>query len=216
MITFTELYELLRHRVPAGTWWPAHSRYEIIVGAILTQNTAWTNVEKALLRMREEKLLTPEKLMECSETDLSEVIRPAGYMRAKARYLHEVTRWYLDNDHQACTWQTEELRHQLLQVHGVGPETADDLLLYVYERPVFIWDTYARRLLQAAGYDVPSTYESARRQLQVHVSKTGFDVEKMKIFHGLIVDAGKIAKRHGGWDSYWKTFCAEDSAADAR
>ena len=196
-----DILALLREHVPAGEWWPAEDDFEVIVGAILTQNTAWTNVEKALSQMRENGLLEPDAVMCCDQAELALAIKSRGYMKIKAGYLRGITRWYLDNCDLAHAKADNELRESLLSVRGVGPETADDILLYVFERPVFIWDLYARRLLNAVGYQVPERYEAARKELGHLLQLADLDVAECKELHGLIVDGGKIAKQNGG--DYW-------------
>ena len=160
--SFRALYHLLDEAVDPGTWWPADTDFEVGVGAILTQNTAWVNVEQALDALRSNRLLTPLGIASVATEGLKELIRPAGFMNAKATYLKNYTTWYLANYTSAAELPTDRLRDNLMAVRGIGPETADVLLLYVYDRPVFIWDSYARRLLAAAGYIVPQGYEPAR------------------------------------------------------
>ncbi|OKL47896.1 hypothetical protein BSR29_05255 [Boudabousia liubingyangii] len=198
-LPFREIFTRLEARVPMEVWWPGESDFEIMVGAILTQNTAWTNVEYALANLKSENLMDPQALLDCSTEQLVELIRPAGYFNAKAKYLKNLCTWVLANPN-AADLPTPELRKSLLSVAGVGPETADDLLLYVYQRPVFIFDTYARRMLEAAGYDVPKSYEGARQALQHHADLAGFDTAQQAKLHGLIVDGGKRARTEGWQD----------------
>ncbi len=195
------LFEHLRARVPLGVWWPADSDFEILVGAILTQNTTWKNVEYSLRALKEQQLLSPTALCDVEESLLIKTIQPSGFMNAKARYIRNASEWFIKHNDNAAQWSTHDLRESLLTVRGIGPETADDILLYIYRRPVFIWDLYARRLLDAAGYDVPPSYESARRALTHHVDEAAFSIDEFAIFHGLIVDGGKIARKHKGWNA---------------
>lgn len=201
--SFRELYELLDASVDPGIWWPADTHFEIGVGAILTQNTAWSNVEQAIDALRANRLLTPTGIAAVDKDGLKELIRPAGFMNAKATYLKNYTTWYLANYTTAAELSTEQLRTNLLAVHGIGPETADVLMLYVYDRPVFIWDTYARRFLAVAGYPVPQGYEPARRALTDVMSAAELSTAEHQRFHGLIVEAGKYATAAGGWETYW-------------
>ena len=202
--TFRELYHLLDESVDPGTWWPADTNFEIGVGAILTQNTAWVNVEQAIDALREQDLLNPSGIATVGHEELKTLIRPAGFMNAKARYLKNFTTWFLANHEFADTESTTALRMNLLEVRGIGPETADDMLLYMYHRPVFIWDTYARRFLTAAGYETPKGYETTRRSLTPAMLRAEFTTTEHQRFHGLIVEAGKIATAVGGWDTYWQ------------
>lgn len=186
-----------------GVWWPAETDFEIGVGAILTQNTSWTNVEYAIAALRQHKALTPDGLLALEDAHLTRLIRPAGFMNAKTTYLRHYTVWYQRHYDSAAQLPTDQLRDHLLTVRGIGPETADVLALYVYQRPVFIWDTYARRLLATAGYVTPPGYEAARRALTDTMLEAGFTAVEQQRFHGLIVEAGKAATAAGGWDTYW-------------
>ena len=145
-------------------WWPAQSRFEMIVGAYLTQNTSWTNVEKALGNLRKVRLLTVSGIRRTPQPELEQLIRPAGYFRQKAQRLKTFVS-FLDQRYggslaRMFAQPTGELRNQLLALHGVGPETADSILLYAANHPVFVVDAYTRRILErhqivpsAAAYD---------------------------------------------------------------
>jgi len=131
--------------------WPAQSRFEVIVGAYLTQNTAWTNVEKALANLRVARLLSMTGIRRASLAELERLIRPAGYFRQKAKRL-KLFIAFLDQQYQGSLAKlfarpTEELREELLNLHGIGPETADSILLYAGNHPVFVVDAYTRRIL---------------------------------------------------------------------
>lgn len=202
--SFRAVYEALSATGVHGQWWPAESEFEIVVGAVLTQNVAWRNVEYAIAALRAAGCLDPAQILACEHARLAKLIRPAGYMNTKARYLHNVTAWFQANHALATSMEDEALRQSLLAVKGVGPETADDILLYVYHRPVFIWDIYARRLFTHLGYAIPSTYEAARHALSTHVNAAEFSVEELAIFHGLIVDVGKLAQATGSYDVVFK------------
>jgi endonuclease-3 related protein len=133
-------------------WWPAQSRFEMIVGAYLTQNTAWTNVEKALRNLRKARLLTIRGIRRTPQPELERLIRPAGYFRQKAQRLKTFVS-YLDARYSGSLARmfarpTAELRDELLALHGVGPETADSILLYAGNHPVFVADAYTRRILE--------------------------------------------------------------------
>ena len=145
-------------------WWPAQSRFEMIVGAYLTQNTSWTNVEKALGNLRKARLLAIRGIRRTPQPDLEQLIRPAGYFRQKAQRLKTFVS-FLDARYggslvRMFTRPTAELRDELLSLNGVGPETADSSLLYAGNHPVFVVDAYTKRILErhgivssAAGYD---------------------------------------------------------------
>lgn len=203
-LSFRQLYNLLDASIEPGTWWPAETDFEIGVGAILTQNTAWVNVEQAIGALVETRQLSPEGIASLDLAELKGLIRPAGFMNAKATYLQNYATWFLDHHETAHLVDTSTLRLHLLEVRGIGPETADDMLLYMYDRPVFIWDTYARRMLAAAGYAPPKGYEAARRMLMPLVLDADLNTAELQRFHGLIVQAGKQATAAGGWDLYWQ------------
>jgi len=154
-------------------WWPARSRFEVIVGAYLTQNTAWTNVEKALSNLRRARRLTVSAIRRVPQSELEQLIRPTGYFRQKAQRLRTFVR-FLDERYAGSLARmlkrpTAELRDELLALHGVGPETADSILLYAGNHPVFVVDAYTRRILErhriissAADYEeIRLLFESA-------------------------------------------------------
>ncbi len=133
-------------------WWPAQSRFEMIVGAYLTQNTAWTNVEKALRSLRQAGVLTIGGIRQTPQPRLEQLIRPSGYFRQKAQRLKTFAK-FLDERYGGSLTRmlarpTEDLREELLALNGVGPETADSILLYAGNHPVFVVDAYARRILE--------------------------------------------------------------------
>jgi endonuclease-3 related protein len=145
-------------------WWPAQSRFEMIVGAYLTQNTAWTNVEKALANLRRARLLTIRGIRQTPQPKLEQLVRPAGYFRQKAQRL-KIFVSFLDDRYggslaRMIARPTAELRNELLTLNGVGPETADSILLYAGNHPIFVVDAYTRRILErhkiiaaSASYD---------------------------------------------------------------
>ena len=134
-------------------WWPADDPFEVMLGAVLTQNTAWSNVERALASLKERTPLEPEAILALDPADLADALRPSGYFNLKARRL----RAFCESYHRAGGLDalgrltTQELRQELLAVKGIGPETADDMLLYAFERPVFVVDAYTRRIYARLG-----------------------------------------------------------------
>jgi len=159
-----EIFRRLFDRFGPLDWWPAETPFEVCVGAILTQNTAWSNVEKAIRALKQEGIMSPDSLQGCDPEKLALLIRPAGYFNVKSRRLKDFTAWLSLNHHGslermfAGNWQ--ELRTELLRVRGIGPETADSILLYAGNKPSFVVDAYTRRLFrrlgllpEAAGYD---------------------------------------------------------------
>jgi endonuclease III related protein len=133
-------------------WWPAQSRFEMIVGAYLTQNTSWTNVEKALRNLRKARLLTIDGIRRTPQRKLEQLIRPAGYFRQKAQrlktFVHFLDQRYGGSFERMFAQPTAKLRDELLALNGVGPETSDSILLYAGNHPVFVVDAYTRRILE--------------------------------------------------------------------
>ena len=144
------LYQRLFDAYGSQHWWPGDTPFEVMVGAVLTQNTAWTNVEKAIANLKQAGKLELLPMGRMRLQHLARLIRPSGYFNVKARRLKFMCRWLAANGgvENLTRWPTPALRNSLLEVHGIGPETADDILLYAFQRPVFVIDVYTRRLLQ--------------------------------------------------------------------
>jgi endonuclease III related protein len=171
-------------------WWPARTPFEVIAGAILTQNTAWANVERALANLADLGPVTPARLLRAKEDALARAIRPSGFFNMKARKLRAISRWYLDVGGLAALVERplEPLRAELLGVWGVGPETADSILCYAARRRTAVVDTYTRRILSRHGlapFDVP--YEELRTWIGNRLRPEQFVFEE---FHALCVRAG--------------------------
>ncbi len=193
--TLHAIFEQLLAAYGPQHWWPGETPFEVMVGAVLTQNTAWGNVEKAIANLVANGALDAEVIAACPARRLAEWIRPSGYFNIKARRLQNFCRWYLEQGgfEALRKWPTQELRHGLLSVNGVGPETADDMLLYAFERPVFVIDAYTRRLFSRLGMlDGELGYETLRRHFEEELPA---DVELFKEFHALIVYHAKAACR---------------------
>lgn len=176
-------------------WWPGDTPFEIMVGAILTQNTAWGNVEKAIVNLQENDALTAGVIAGCGHDRLAAWLKPSGYFNIKATRLQNFCHWYLaQGGFEALSqWPTSELRHGLLSVNGVGPETADDMLLYAFERPVFVIDTYTRRLFSRLGLlDGKLAYETLRGHFETALP---VEVALFNEYHALIVHHAKHACR---------------------
>ncbi|MFV1993196.1 MAG: endonuclease III domain-containing protein [Acidiferrobacterales bacterium] len=171
-------------------WWPGDSRFEIMVGAILTQNTAWRNVEKAIDNLKQANALSPEALMSLHHRRLASLLRPSGYYNVKTKRVRAFCQWLLQNNGADSLekWQTAKLRKALLSVHGIGPETADDILLYAFNRKVFVVDAYTRRIFSRLGVLTgDETYEDIRAMFEkVLKSSVGLFNE----YHALIVIHG--------------------------
>ena len=188
--------DLLRRHGPQH-WWPGRSAFEIAVGAILTQHTAWTSAARAVAALRSRRLLAPARLAAVPEAELAGVIRAAGTYRLKARRLHAFTTWLLarfgGRFEGLRRAPLSALRRELLTVSGLGPETVDAILLYAAHRPVFVADAYTRRFLAAHGLlSADAGYEDARAFLEAHLPS---DPALFNEFHALLVAAGKHARR---------------------
>jgi endonuclease-3 related protein len=187
------LYTALHRRFGPQRWWPGRSPYEVAVGAVLAQHTAWGNVARAVTALRARRLLTPARLAALDGATLGRVVRAAGTPRVKARRLRALTRWILERVggrlHRLGTLPLDPLRAELLEVTGLGPETADAILLYAAGRPLFVADAYTRRVLARHRLiDRGAGYEEARRWLEAHLPS---DPELFNEFHALLVAVGK-------------------------
>lgn len=186
-----ELYQHLFKMYGRQSWWPADSSFEVMIGAILTQNTNWSNVEKALYNLQQKINLDPEQILSLSQEQLEACLKPSGYFRVKTQRLLFFCRWYLSEGgyHGLQKLSTDKLRGMLLKVYGIGKETADDILLYAFDRPVFVIDTYTRRLLQRLQMiRGKESYETLRSLFEVSLPKR---VDLYKQFHALIIVHGK-------------------------
>ncbi len=194
--TLLELYEALLAHFGPQQWWPARTKFEVIIGAILTQNTNWQNVEKAIANLRASKALSAEALWHlwrAGDGQLAERIRPSGYFNVKAARLGSFLDWFMcecgGSLRRMGSTATEDLRAQLLSIKGIGPETADSILLYALGRPVFVIDAYTRRIVRRhriARGDEP--YDELRALFEDHLPRR---TQLYNEFHALIVAAGK-------------------------
>jgi endonuclease-3 related protein len=150
-----DIHKTLQAHFGALKWWPARHPFEVVVGAILTQNTAWKNVELAIENLRQANSLDPQTLANILTEDLEQIIRPAGYFRQKAERLkllaQSLVTAYQGCVETLCSGSLEEARSRLLQFKGIGPETADSILLYAAKRPSFVIDAYTRRIFERLG-----------------------------------------------------------------
>lgn len=189
---YIELFHHLYKCYGPQGWWPADSPFEVVIGAVLTQNTRWENVEKGIDRLREAEGLSPAGLLELSDQALTEAIRPTGYYNQKAKRLRIIARWYESAGGREALMRRElpELRAELLSLHGIGPETADDILLYALDQPVFVIDAYTHRLAQRYGLHQHHDYESARASFEENLPP---DIALFQEFHALIVRHAKLS-----------------------
>ena len=192
MLRLTEIYDRLYAAYGPQKWWPGESPFEVLVGAVLVQNTAWKNVERAIANLRQENLMTPSKLYAVPPQDLAELIRPAGYFRLKTQRLRNLLQLIVeryDGSLEAFFDQdVESLRRELLTVKGVGPETADSIILYAAGLPSFVVDTYTHRILSRHAWIEP---EADYHQIKDHFeSQLPIDVPLYNEFHALLVHLG--------------------------
>jgi endonuclease-3 related protein len=193
-LSLKELYGKLFVQYGPQGWWPGRTRAEVIIGAILTQNTAWTNVEKAIANLRRHRALNFEILRKTPYATLAGQIRPAGYFNQKAGYLKAFAdmlhRDFGGSLNRLFRLETLELRKKLLAVKGIGPETADSILLYAAKRPVFVVDAYTRRFLAAHGYqkEAASSYDEVAAFFTTQLPE---DVQLFNEYHALIVRRAK-------------------------
>ncbi len=187
-----ELYTRLFKTYGPQHWWPADTPFEIMVGAILTQNTAWTNVEKAIQNLKQASALNTHSIINLPDEALAVLIRPSGYFNVKTKRLKNFTHWFVEQGRfKGLDQYTDlELRQRLLAVNGIGPETADDILLYAFARPVFVIDTYTRRLLIALQLITgDESYEALRQMFESALAQ---EVPLFKEYHALIVRHAKV------------------------
>ncbi len=188
-----EIFRRLLDRFGPQHWWPGESPFEVMVGAVLTQNAAWANVEKALRTLKARGELRFQTLLSMPEDILAQRLRPCGYFRVKTTRLKNLLRavalWDRGDLEAFLARPTQELREILLSVPGIGPETADSILLYAAQRPVFVIDAYTRRILSRHGWSHPkASYE----QLQaLFMDRLPPDVPLFNEYHALLVALGK-------------------------
>jgi len=189
----TEIYKILFDTFGPQHWWPGETRFEIITGAILTQNTSWSNVEKAIANLKSAGCLTPQKLNSMDTAQIAELIVPAGYYNIKAKRLKNFLNRLFEN-HQGRLESlenvgTDQLRQWLLAIKGIGPETADSILLYAFDRPVFVVDTYTARIAARHRLIEPGAdYEQLQYLFESNLEQ---DIQLFNEYHALLVQIGK-------------------------
>jgi len=187
------IYQRLYKHYGPQRWWPADSPFEVMVGAILTQSAAWQNVEKGINNLKASDALSSLALRQLPLEEIARLIHPCGYFNAKARKLKALANWLSeacdDNLGRLFTTETGELRKQLLAVHGVGPETADSILLYAAKKPVFVIDAYTCRIIARLGLaPEKETYDDYQRLFMQDLPS---DVQLFNEYHALLVRLGK-------------------------
>jgi len=186
------IYNRLFSEYGPQSWWPGDTPFEVMIGAILTQNTAWLNVERAITNLKNARLLSAQDLRDTTREELAVLIKPSGYFNVKADRLLEFVHWYCQQGQYESLKKlhTAQLRQGLLSVKGIGPETADDILLYAFNRKVFVIDAYTRRIFSRLGYvDKAITYEPLRKVFEENLADDNTQV--FNEYHALIVRHGK-------------------------
>ncbi|MGC8888760.1 MAG: endonuclease III domain-containing protein [Candidatus Micrarchaeia archaeon] len=189
-----ELYARLRSHFGFLNWWPGETKTEIIAGAVLTQNTAWRNVEKAIKNLKEKKLLSLEALASASTAEIEKAIKPSGFYRQKAERLKGLFKYIKENYgslNKFFSKGKDELRNELLSLKGIGRETADSIILYAAEKPTFVIDTYTRRVMHRVYMlDENMDYDKLKAYFEERLDR---DLNLYKDFHAQFVE---LAKRH--------------------
>ena len=196
--TLIDIYRRLLSHFGPQHWWPAREPFEVIVGAILTQTAAWGNVEKAIANLRTAGALSPGALRQLSLSRLAKLIHPCGYYNAKALKLKSFAYWlgnhYKDDLDGLFATDTYDLRQQLLSIHGIGQETADSILLYAANKPIFVIDAYTRRIISRIGLAPDRDSYAAYQALFMEYLPS--DTELFNEYHALLVCQGKNVCRH--------------------
>ncbi|MEK7805777.1 MAG: endonuclease III domain-containing protein [Planctomycetota bacterium] len=188
-----QIYQKMFDALGPRHWWPGETPFEVIIGAILTQNTNWSNVEKAIKNLKTAGKLSPEGIYELSVTELAELIRPSGFFNVKAKRVKAFINWlfsrYEGNLSKMFAQKLQALRSELLSVKGIGPETADSILLYAGNMPTFVVDAYTHRIFSRHEL-IPeeSTYDEMKSFFEENLPE---DVQLFNEYHALIVNIGK-------------------------
>ena len=188
-----KLYDSLYAAYGPQNWWPADTSFEMIIGAILVQSTAWKNVAQAINNLKSAELLTPERLSECPQDMLEALIRPSGYYRAKAKkiqaFLDHLRHHYMNCLDSLLARDLSTLREEMLSIYGIGEETADSILLYAAGKPIFVVDAYTYRLLTRLGW-TEGRYHYGKLQ-KIFMDTLPMDTDLFNEYHALIVRHGK-------------------------
>lgn len=190
-----DLYQQLQSEYGRLRWWPADTPFEVALGAILTQATAWRNVEKALDNLKLADRFTPEQINALTQDELEELVLPSGYFRMKAKKVRALVEHLLERPMAIMFKQdVTELREELLSIYGVGPETADSIILYAAEKPSFVVDTYTYRLMSRLGWVEGNFHYERLRAL--FMDNLPHDVDLFNEYHALIVRHGaRVCKK---------------------
>lgn len=197
-ITQYELFQRLLNEMGETGWWPAESKVEIVIGAIMIQNTTAANAERAVMNIGQATQFASEAILALPREELEELVRPAGFYKNKSKAVHSVLAWFKEhgNDLDEIARQYgSNLRRELLKLHGVGDETADVLLLYIFDQPVFVADKYAQKLYTELGVLGMDNYKAMMRRVSLDAKFTTWEAQE---FHGLIDEFGKLYLRGKG------------------
>jgi len=183
-----EIFDLLYSAYGAQHWWPGETRDEIIIGAILTQNTNWKNAATAINNLKKKDLVSLHRIVELSITELAQLIRSSGYYNQKAERLKDVAEFFMKQE-SFENFDLDIQRNLLLKINGIGPETADSILLYAFNEPVFVIDAYTKRIFSRIGYiDVGASYEQTQN---FFMNNLIHDTRFFNEYHALIVKHAK-------------------------
>jgi endonuclease-3 related protein len=195
-----DIYHRLYQEYGPQGWWPGEGPLDVVIGAILTQASAWANVELALQNLKESGRWSLEAIRTCPQEELAAIIHPCGYFNAKARKLKAfadyVEHHYGGDLRSFLSQDAQQLRNELLSIYGIGPETADDILVYAAEKPSFIIDSYTRRILQRVG-------------LTIEKRKNDYQAYQEVFHHNLPMDAALFNEYHALLDYHAKKSCAK-------
>ncbi|MFH4910358.1 endonuclease III domain-containing protein [Staphylococcus cohnii] len=191
MLDTQSLYKILFSHMGSQHWWPAESKIEVILGAILVQNTNWRNAAYALEQLKVKTEFDPEQILNLKLESLQTIIKSSGFYKNKARTILNILAWLecFDFDYQAVrSYYQHQLRNALLEVKGIGSETSDVLLVYIFEEVAFIPDSYTRRIYKKLGYANTESYEKLKQHIQLPETFTNTDANE---FHALLDNFGK-------------------------
>ena len=190
--SFKQLHNTLDKNFNLGSWWPGTTKDEIFIGAILTQNTNWKNVEKALSNLKEKNLISLNFISICNIYELENAIKPSGFYHQKATRLKKAAFYIVSNYGSLNNFfkkDTMQLRKELLSLNGIGQETADSILLYCGDKPIFVIDAYTKRVAKRVfGYDNDLTYEELQKTVHKQIAPNAKEYKK---FHGEFVELAK-------------------------
>lgn len=190
-----DIYQRLYKRFGTQNWWPAETAFEVMVGAVLTQSTSWKNVEKAIANLKQAKALDPFAINAMEPGELAQLVHPSGFYKVKTARLRALCKWFEGEwggrvENFKREKNTLEIRRQLLQIYGVGEETADSILLYAMGRPVFVIDAYTKRVMSRLGVETSgNSYQSCQK---LFMDNLPLDVVLFNEFHALFVRLGAV------------------------